>query len=507
MISAATAPELSTHWYVGTQRRRVVLLAAIAVLGSLLSAGLVLLLQIFSAAVLVTWAVLIGIAWRPRVGLYSALALNLLFDPSPDPLMLPYGYLGRSVFGSVITPMELLLLLTLTSWLLRGIARRRFDLHCGGLRWPIALFSVALAGGVIWGIVSGGSWYLGLWEVRALLAMLVCSVLAASMVRTHRDVQRLLTLFLLTISIWAVEGAYRRLVLVNSGQLEGDLVFGHEHAVYLGLAILLVLMQQAFGAPRWLRMLGPFLALICLYTLLASQRRGGLVGTMVAFIAFALVLLVSHRRAFCFLVIPLLLGGAIYFPLFWNNEGLFGQPARAIRSVIAPSARDAASNSSRELELTNVRATILAEPWRGVGFGRPMFQVVPMPSIPGFVLWDYEAHHNILWVWLKTGAIGFTLFWVLMGRSIALAANLAATLRAPELRTFAALALATIVSSLTYCYVDTGLVSSALTIPLGIVMGTLAILHRISKEGNGWGVAPALASPSPSAMDFAELRA
>ena len=91
-------------------------------------------------------------------------------------------------------------------------------------------------------------------------------------------------------------------------------------------------------------------------------------------------------------------------------------------SITDPNPRDRASNDYREQEKINVRSTIQVNPLLGVGFGQEFLFVVPLPDISKWPFWRYEPHHNILWVWLKTGAFGFMLFWVWMGSAIARAA-------------------------------------------------------------------------------------
>src|SRR5207302_448383 len=146
---------------------------------------------------------------------------------------------------------------------------------------------------------------------------------------------------------------------------------------------------------------------ILLFTLFASQRRAGLIGTMIAFVVLALTFWVNHRRAFYIVVVPVILFGTVYLPIFWSNTGLVGQPARALRSVVEPDKRDAASNEYRDLEKIDVRLTLESDPVFGVGFGKEFLFVVPLPTIKGWPFWHYEPHHNILWIWLKLGAHGF----------------------------------------------------------------------------------------------------
>jgi len=295
----------------------------------------------------------------------------------------------------------------------------------------------------------------------------------------------LISITFVTLCLYAIECAYRRVFLYDTGQLGTSLEMAYEHQVviFLGSLLLLILAQHVVGAPRWQRVIGLAMAPVTMFALLVTERRAGFIALIVAFLAYSLVFLVTHRKAFFFIALPVLVGFSIYLPVFWNTPGLLGQPARAVRSITEPDARDAASNSYRELEKINVRATIQADPLLGVGFGREFLFVVPLPSLEFWEFWRYEPHHNILWVWLKTGAGGFVLFWVLMCTSLVHAARSVRTLESPETRAFALLALGGIILTLVYCWVDLGLVSGRVTVFLGTLIGVLAVLGRI-QEGD-----------------------
>jgi hypothetical protein len=294
-------------------------------------------------------------------------------------------------------------------------------------------------------------------------------------------VTTLTTVGLIAMGLYAIEGAYRRVALIDTGLLPGvkEFYYSHEVVIFLGVLLLLVLAQQVFGAPGWQRALGLGFALVGAYTLLATERRAGYIAVMVAFVAYSLVFLVNHRKAFFFIMIPLAIATAIYMPLFWNATGMIGQPARAVRSISQPDPRDAASNEYRDKEKVNVRLTIESNPLLGVGFGREFIFFVPLPSLSWWEFWHYEPHHNILWVWLKTGAGGFTLFWLLMGTAMARGAHLAKQLRAPEARCFVLLALGGIIMSLVFSYVDLGLVNGRVTVFLGMCIGVISVLERL----------------------------
>jgi hypothetical protein len=264
--------------------------------------------------------------------------------------------------------------------------------------------------------------------------------------------------------------------------IKGDTAYEHVDVIFLGALPLLTLLQNVFGGPKWQRILGLLTTPIAAYTLLAMQRRAGYIAIVIALVACIVVLFIAHRRAFYVIAVTALVAGAIYFPVFWNNPGLLGQPARAVRSLSQPDERDAASNSYRDLERIDVQAGIASSPILGLGFGQQFPFVVELPDLSFWGFWHYEPHHNILWVWLKVGAIGFTIFWVIMGSAIARGAHLAVTLRNPIGRSFALLTLAAVIMTVVFCYVDLGLVSGRVTIFLGTLLGTLGVLEKLKDE-------------------------
>ncbi|HEV2123211.1 MAG TPA: hypothetical protein VGW38_10605, partial [Chloroflexota bacterium] len=345
MTAAVVTAKDSVSWHVTSARWRTALLTAVALVASLLGAMLVLQLEIASVAVLLVLALLLAIVWQPRLGLYVIFGLMLLFEPGGlDELMRPGGYLHNglgasfNLSGVSVSPLELLLVLMLLVWLSHSVAVRQLRIRGGRLAWPMLLFALSLPAGYAWGTLNGGDTYLGFWELRPLLYLVISYFLAVNLVRTVAHVQTLTTVALVSASLFAIEGTYRRLALIDTGQLGTVMEFWywHEDVIFLSTLVLLVLAQQVFGAPRWQRILGVFLLPVAVFTLLATERRSGSIALIMAFLVLALVLLVVHRRAFVLMVVPILLGGALYLPLFWNNTGTFGQPARAIRSLSDP---------------------------------------------------------------------------------------------------------------------------------------------------------------------------
>jgi O-antigen ligase/polysaccharide polymerase Wzy-like membrane protein len=243
----------------------------------------------------------------------------------------------------------------------------------------------------------------------------------------------------------------------------------------------LILAAYVFGAFRRVRFIGLALTPLLLYTMLATERRAGIIVFLVGILVIALTTMVVRHKAFFISVLPVVAITVLYLGAFWNASGIVGQPARAIKSLYAPDPRDAASNLYRILETINITATIHSDPVLGIGFGREFLMAVSLPDLSWWPFWHFETHNNILWVWMKTGVIGYILFWILVGGAISRAAFAAKRLSDPTLRCAALFCLVSIVGTVVFAYVDLGLVSGRVTMLFGTALGILAVVERIDK--------------------------
>jgi len=504
------ARQFTTAWIDGTRRRRELVVAVLGIVASLLMSRLVLAIDIAALAAIVIPVALIAIGLKPRLGLYLIFAIVLFFDGiSLDPFMLPGRYISFSLqttlhlTGAILIPLEMLVLLTACVWVAQATMRRQIAFRGGAFGRTILLFAGVLVFAVVRGLASGANFNYSFWESRFLFGMVLAYVLAANTIRTRAHVRTLTTLIFVGVGLSAIEAVFRKFALINNGLLGAaqENWFSHEDVVIWGVLLVLVFAQSVFGAPRWQRILGPMIALIAVFAMLVSERRAGLIAVLIALALFTFALVKINRKAFFLIGIPAIIVVAIYLPLFWNNAGTMGQFARAVRSISSSAdARDAASNAWRDLEAINVRATIASDPLIGIGFGRPFLQVVTVPDISFFEFWNYESHHNILWVWMKTGAFGFICFFTLMFGGVARSVWLAKSLRDRELKVFAIVSMSTIVMALVYCYVDLGLSATRIPLLIGVVLGTLGVLDRIQQEDSTQAVA------SATATNYAALR-
>jgi len=430
----------------------------------------------------------------------------ILFEADTADHLMDLGtYLHRGI-GSwtglpfLLTPLELILLVALTAAIVSAArqpgwsAPSRDDLAArlrGG--WPVLLFAIAIVAGVIRGALGGGDMYIGLWEARYLLYIPAVYLIVRAAVRTPEHVAALLRTGLVATVLLAVEGAYRRMALIDTGALGvvPEFAYEHEDVLFLAAFALFLMAAYVFGAFRRARGIGLVLAPLILYTLLATERRVGIIVLMVGMLVIAVITLFVRRKAFILAALPVLAITALYIVMFWNASGLLGQPARAIKSLYEPDQRDANSNLYRLLETFDIQATIHSDPVTGVGFGRPFLMAVGLPDLSWWPFWHFETHNNILWVWMKTGFIGYVIFWSMIGGAIGRASHAAKRLNDPTLRCAALFCLVAIIGTVVFAWVDLGLVSGRVTLMLGISLGLLAVVERIDRTtGQAGSVRP-----------------
>jgi hypothetical protein len=421
----------------------------------------------------------------------------ILFEASTFDKLMDFGtYLHRGIgswtgFPLFLTPLEVMIVLAVfvalaseavaPSYAKNGPRELAARLRGG---WPVLLFSIALVFGLLRGALGGGDMYIGMWEVRYLLYVPACYIIARAALRTPQQVAGLLRVGLAAATLFAIEGAYRRIALIDTGQLGviSEFAYEHEDALFLVVFVLLSLSAFVFGAFRRVRVLAMLFTPLILFTILATERRAGIIVLMVGILVIALTTLFVRRKAFIVAALPVVMISGLYLGAFWNASGVLGQPARAIKSLYAPDARDAQSNLYRLLETINIDTTIHSDPLLGVGFGREFIMAASLPDLSAWwPFFRYETHNNILWVWLKTGAIGYILFWVMIGGALSRAAFAAKRLLDPTLRCAALFCLVAIVGTVVYAYVDLGLVSGRVTVLLGTALGILAVVERIDR--------------------------
>jgi len=485
------------------QRER--LAGIVALVACALAAGTVLVLLGAALPLALGLAALLLVAAvvaRPRLGLYLLFFCVIVLEQwaiiGLDPLtaQLPFYYTLAGTYGFPlpVSPLEMLLLLTLAVVILPHIARRGGTFVRGPLLLPLLLFLGFVIASILYGILGRGG--VGPFDIRAaweetrsFFYMGIAYILTCNLIQTKAQLRTFVWIFIGGIAIKSVQGIVRYIYVGTNG-LQVDSITGHEDVVFFSAFVLLVAGLLFFGAklePQARRQLGVMLVVLpfLLFTLFVTNRRLGFVVLVAGLLLVAVLLLRTRRDLFLRLAPLVLIGLVVYVFLFWNNTGAVGAPIRAIRSIGAPvSERDRSSNAWRDLENTNIDYNLRIAPITGVGFGRPYSFIVAEPPLDatGFTYWRYIAHNAIYWVWMKMGIVGFVLFWFMVGSATVLGLITFRQLRDGYLKAIALMVSGVVIMQVIFSYGDLGLTYSRSMIFLGCMLGLLVLLPAIANE-------------------------
>jgi O-antigen ligase len=92
---------------------------------------------------------------------------------------------------------------------------------------------------------------------------------------------------------------------------------------------------------------------------------------------------------------------------------------------------------------------------------------------------DYLPHNQILWVFVKMGAIGGTLFWLFFNSFVFRGAMILTRLKDSYLKAVCAVCVVAIVNQFVVSYVDMQLAWYRNMVYLGLLMGLVPVLERL----------------------------
>lgn len=321
-----------------------------------------------------------------------------------------------------INPLEVFLMLTVASWLARGIGHGALNFRRGVLLNPVLVFAGFVFLGFAYGIARGGDTTVAVWEARPLFYLPIFYVLVTNLFTTVRQYQVLFWAAMIAVTVQSVLAIdwYRDLPAGVRANLES--LTEHSGAVHMNALFVFVLAALLIrGFPARGRLILPIMAIPVVWAYFLSERRAAFIGFALGMLLFSMLLYRLERRVFWWFVPIVGILSLGYLGAFWNSESAAGFPAQAIKTVIAPGSVGAANKSSddyRVIEGIDIWFTIRTDPLRGIGFGHAFYQIYQLPDISFFIFWRYMPHHSFLWIWLKTGIGGFVSMLYLMIRTI-----------------------------------------------------------------------------------------
>ncbi|MFT7463018.1 MAG: hypothetical protein ACI9EF_001360 [Pseudohongiellaceae bacterium] len=109
-------------------------------------------------------------------------------------------------------PVEMLLGLMAGSWLIKRLALRHLDVQPIRMWWPPMLYGGALIAFSLYGFVRGGDIMIALWEIRALMSMLVTYLVGSQVIRTDKQIRTVIWALMAGLAIKGFQGIYRYVV-------------------------------------------------------------------------------------------------------------------------------------------------------------------------------------------------------------------------------------------------------------------------------------------------------
>lgn len=431
-----------------------------------------------------------AIVFCPRYGVYQIAFFSLIGDSS-----LMYWYPFEKNLSSpesllylhdalIFSPLESYIMLTMAVWFCQIIIGRHVELFAGELLIPTLLFALFLVTGLMYGLATGGSTVIALWESRPIFYLPVMLILTSNLIQKREQIKILFWLCMAAICVESFIGAYTVLVTLGGSISSVDRLAEHSASIHANSLFIFAaagwLLYRMSPAKRMmLLMMIPTVAL----TYLASQRRAAFVTLAVALVILAIMLFIENRRLFFALAPVAFFFAVIYIGVFWNSTSSVALPAQAIKSIIAPDPNsvDAHSNVYRVIENVNVSYTVHQSPLFGVGFGQKFYIVISMADISFFDWWEYIVHNSIFWMWLKTGIFGFMSMLLLICSGIMLGTRVSMRLGGGELNAIALACTLYVMMHFMFAYVDMSWNNQSM-IYVGISLGLLNCFEHVVEK-------------------------
>lgn len=438
--------------------------------------------------------VLAVVLWRYPIStvfclLLMATLVEFFGEPGVPNITAAFGF-WRNLSTSGIAPLpinpaELTFIAGVAVWFIRGLGSQTLEVRGSPLFRGYGLYLLVVVFAAVRGIMAGGDSTITLWEIRAPVYGPIALFLALNLLKTQRHLNMISWIIILGTGLKGVQGSWLYLVTYG-GSYEGNALLSHDDALFFPAYYVFVVLMYVFGASRAQKRVGLLFLPWVFIADLANNRRastGALIIGLVALLFFFFRILPRYRVRVLklSLIVAVIIG--IYAGAFWNSSSRWGKPVQSIKSQFVPSARDESSDLYREQEAMSLMIQIRNNPLIGQGYG------IELPLLPGmvdirniapFIL--YMPHNSILWVWWRTGLIGFTFFWMAMGLAIIRNCFLMRQETNAQVRRWAVFAISVTIMHLLLGWWDLGLESYRQAVYVWIILAVPEILRRLNKE-------------------------
>lgn len=433
---------------------------------------------------------------NPSFGFNLAVLLVLACEifPSPDgfsayttiPLR---NYNSFTSIPLSFTPVETILAWTSLCIIFQTIRSNKYTFKPKTTTILMGVFAGFLIFAYIWGVIlHHGDSKAALVEIRAPIYLVLVYLLTAHFMPNRKMWVTLDWIIPIGLTLLAITALIRYGILAGISEAilaESLSGFNHDNAILFVILVMWCLTKIVFGYSKWQRLAGFSLIILPTVAIMVSGRRAAFASLAICLVAFLMVLFIKRRKAFIITVVIMIIVVPPYMILFKNAPGPLGLAARAFNSSSAEvGSRDYSSDLYRLIEKTNVRLTIREEPFTGKGFGQQFTRYNPLVDLDFFEFQYFTPHVQVLWLWLKVGAFGWILFWVLICGALF---RLGQLVKYERHKLYLNLSIATgsiIVAIMVFAYLDLSLVNTRIMTLLGLSIGILEIAYRNLRQRN-----------------------
>lgn len=377
----------------------------------------------------------------------------------------------------------------LVVWTLRGLARGDFRAAPVSGAKAFFLFFGMIATYFAWGTVRGGGDFVNaLWEIRALFYMVLVYLLFPQVLNTRRHIHIAMWMICIGIAFKVYQGLYRYFVILRMNMSLGgktvETVTNHEDAPFIVMVMLyfalLMIFRTGTRAQRWFLGLNTLPMFVCF---VVTQRRAAYGALALGILYLPLVLPPEKRRQFIKPLIAMILAFCVYYPIFRNSSSQVGMFAAQMKTILESEEEEKDLSALwRKIEKTNLRATLQAYPL-GIGFGQKYLVVWAQPKID-FDLWNYVPHNAIWWIWIKTGWVGFMIFWYLIATTLARTIMFSKRTQNPYFRAIALTAALSLCVQMVISYYDLQLTYYRNMILIGTFLALVEVARNIEARSS-----------------------
>ncbi len=442
---------------------------------------------------------LIAVKRRPRLTVFVALGCALLFEqyaydigPHSGPFTANVPVFKRLGDGIVLLPIEVIIIVGVLAWLMKAALAGRLEKPRSAFSKALCAFMFLCFLGFVIGYAHGGDYNMALWELRPFLLLATAYFVTYTVVKNRSALRTVMWLFVICTGFKALQATYMFFSFARAMNPRPESLLSHEESVFFGILMVLTVGLWVYGERGLLRRVATALLPFVIIATMANSRRTAwpivMLGVLVL-LAITWVTQPTKRRAVGPVLALLAVISAIYFPLFWNKTagGTLSQPARAVRSTVAPDARDESSNLYRLQENANLELNIRQAGPLGKGFGTQINYALPIVDVSNFdPMIKYIPHNGGLWLWMRLGLQGEIAFWIMLGTAIIAACRLTRSIDS-QVALLGALTVSALIGYILQGYQDIGFANMRVGVVMGCLLGCVEAASRFGTRDESAG--------------------